>query len=75
MKKNLNLEQLVKFVELEKAHLNNLPLEDCMGEISYPVVYGSINIVVETEITEEDIEDYKYFKDPVVYSLSDCLPE
>ena len=75
MEKSLNLEEMVKFFELEKAHMNNLPLTDCIGEISRPVTYGSTTITVDTEITEKDIQDYNYCKNPVVYCFADCLPE
>ena len=75
MEKSLNLEEMVKFVELERAHLNNLPLTDCIGKISQSVTYDHTTIVVDTEITEKDIKDYKYFKEPVVCRFADCLPE
>ena len=75
MEKALNLEKLVKFVEIEKAKLNNIPLKDCIGEVSRPVTNGSITFLVKTKITAKDIQDYKYLTDPIYFCFADCLPE
>ena len=74
MGKALNLEKFVKFVEIETAKLNNIPLTNCIGEVFRPITNGSITFLVKTQITAKDIQDYKYLTDPV-YFCFDCLPE
>lgn len=54
----LQLCELVKYCILDAAIINGLSPEDCLGSVSEKVTYNSVSIVVDTEITPSDIEDF-----------------
>ena len=58
MPDKIYLTEMVKFCVLDNAIINGIPIEDCIGKVSKTVVYTNVSVVVNVDITAEDIEAY-----------------
>lgn len=59
----LELEELVKYCVLDGAIINGISLDNCIGKISEEVKYNGLKLIVNTQITPEDIEAFYQVKE------------
>ena len=58
MPDKIYLAEMVKFCVLDSAIINGIPIDNYIGKVSKTVVYNDVSIVVNVDITVEDIEAY-----------------
>lgn len=58
----LDLEELVKYCVLDAATINGNDIDSCIGRVSEEVKYNDVTIIVNTEITSDDINAYHALK-------------